>query len=442
MPKIATSGLSAEDVVTAVRVHADRVHDAVRRQGASEQSAIVILETSAIEAVQRARSFADLDSLIGWWFARARALGLQEPSSGGALPLGGGLLADDQQQQRLAEALERRPERERTALLLRDAYDLPAAVVAAALGLDPDSAMVLVGKARLHLLPDVYDTTVPSLSGHPVDEAALARLAEGGPIMARDATTKRHAQTCAGCRPVVEAQDDARRLLAALSVVALPDADREHLLGLVERRAEAVLPDQLEIARLEALLAEADDDPLPRRLFAPIPILSALVLATLAGLAIGNLIADDNTGVFVARQNLPAITAPPPLAITVPRVVVSDPVPSPRIFTVAPTTPPPTTPPPTTASAGPASIAISAATGANGTVVTVTGSGWTDSVPVALDYRTVGGTSTGSQVFVTPAADGTFSTQLALNDPSGTVGPHAIVATDGVKTDTAAFTAT
>src|SRR5207245_9641870 len=64
-------------------------------------------------------------------------------------------------------ALASLPESERTAVLLRDAYDLPPQAVAVALRRDAETTDSLVAVGRLHLVTAYYDRTPPSLSGHP-----------------------------------------------------------------------------------------------------------------------------------------------------------------------------------------------------------------------------------------------------------------------------------
>ena len=438
--------LSAEDLLAAVRVHADRVHDAVRRQGASEAVAPGVVQTSALDLLQRLGSGREsVDTVVGWWFARARALGLQAAHDDGELPLGSGPLAVDDMQEHLAEALELRPERERTALLLRDAYDLPADVVAAALGTDADSAMRLVGRARTALLLDVYDTSVPSRDGHAVDEASLARLSESRQVQARDATTRRHAQACGLCRPVVEAQDDARRLLAGLSVVALPDPDRERLLAAVQERAAGVLPTRAELDARAAELAEEED--LPRRLFSPLLVLLLLVLAVIGGVAAGAVTSGD-TPDAIDVDPLPAVTAPPvDTAVPPPPPPTVDPRPTTSVVTLTPSpsptpTPTPTTPTATTPTVRDAVLALSPSSGPNGTTVTVTGSGFTPSSTVRLVYLDPLGQPTGTTGAATADTTGAFSTTLALRDPTGLPGDHALQASDGTNAATARFRAT
>nr|MDP9102253.1 hypothetical protein [Actinomycetota bacterium] len=150
--------VSAEELIAAVRVHADRVHDATRRLGCTADSAVEIVENSALDLVDALRGNPEsVSDLVGWWFARARQLGRAAADAEPDLPMGGGLLANDEVQQQLAEALEQLPERERVAILMRDSYALPALSLATALGTTPDAALELVGRARLDLLPALDD---------------------------------------------------------------------------------------------------------------------------------------------------------------------------------------------------------------------------------------------------------------------------------------------
>jgi len=133
----------AEVVVGAVREHADRIHDLVRRLGCGQQSCAGVVEASATDLVAWAAGGtgapagagdrARVALLVGHWaaFAAGRA---QQVRVGGTEPtVGGGLLSRDAEQELLAIALAGRDERDRCALLLRDAYDLPAAAVGVAL---------------------------------------------------------------------------------------------------------------------------------------------------------------------------------------------------------------------------------------------------------------------------------------------------------------------
>ena len=246
--------VTADDLVALVRVHADRVHDLVRRLGCPPPAAPGVVEASALDLVAVAAwGPAVAGALVGRWFALAVEHAHRVGLDGAWLPRGSGPLADDAQQDLLAAGLERRAERSRSALLLRDAYDLPGFVVAVALGLDQRVAERVVGAARLELLPDVFDSASPAPPPHPVDDAALAGLATGPPSSREQSRAARHVRACGACSDVVVAQDDVRRLLAGLAVVALPDRTREQLLERVAARARADLPAALAVAAARRL---------------------------------------------------------------------------------------------------------------------------------------------------------------------------------------------
>ena len=114
-----TEDLTADDVLSVVRVHADRVHDAVRRLGCGPEASVEVVEESALDLVAAVAGRPEsVPDPVGWWFARARTLARSVAGGDDALPVGGGVLSGDANQVRLAEALEAMPERERAALLL------------------------------------------------------------------------------------------------------------------------------------------------------------------------------------------------------------------------------------------------------------------------------------------------------------------------------------
>ncbi|MCU1601684.1 MAG: hypothetical protein JWO22_2393, partial [Frankiales bacterium] len=289
---------TADDLLAVVRVHADRVHDAVRRLGVAPEQAIDVVERSADDLVEAARG-GELEDPVGWWFARARVLARQAAgtTSDDDLPVGGGVLSTDAAQTRLAEALESRPERERAALLLRDSYDLPATSVGTVLLLDANSAMEVVGAARLAFLPALLGGPSLSLSGHVVDLAALARLAEGGATAARDATTRRHAQSCDRCSDAIDAMERSRRLLSGLTVVALPDAEREGLLQRFDTKISSALPAAL--AGEEEDLEDWEDE--PRRPYSLSLIALGLIVAVGLGIG-GGILASRGSNTSVDAQ--------------------------------------------------------------------------------------------------------------------------------------------
>lgn len=442
--------VTAEDVLAAVRVHGDRVHDAVRRVGCAPAAAVQVVETSALDLVDALVSRPDsVGDLVGWWFARARTLGRSAADSAEA-----GAVQGDANQRRLAAALEARPERQRAALLLRDAYDLPAASVGGVLGVDADGAMAAVGQARLALLPSLVDGPVASLGAHPADVAALARLAEGGPVATRDATTRRHVQSCEVCSAVVHDQERARRLLLGLSIMALPAGERAALLARVEPYARDAL---VTAGPLLVATAEVDEPARRRGLSAPLLALG-VVLAVVLGLASGLYLSRSRQGAAPSASTsavLPSLTGGPVRTLPVaPTTAVGRPttssLPTTNVFTISPTpaptvapTPRPvtTTAPPVTVVAEPLSLQLDPAAGPAGTVVQVVGRGWSPGANVSIVYRDPLGRATGAGAQVAVDARGRFTTPLATDDPANLPGRHTIVAQDGAHSAEATFTA-
>ena len=440
---------TADELLAVVRVHADRVHDAVRRLGCAPDVAIEVVERSALDLVQAAQA-ADLEDPVGWWFARARVLARQVAGAGqdgtdDDLPVGGGVLGGDANQVRLAEALESRPERERAALLLRDSYDLPAHSVGTVLSLDANGAMEVVGAARLAFLPALLGGPSLSLSGHVVDLASLARLAEGGQPAARDATTRRHTPSCVRCAEALDAMERARRLLTGLTVVALPDAEREALLTRIESRAQQLLP---------AAVAEEEDadwDDGPHRPYSISLITLGMIVALGAGIG-GGILASraHNTSVeaqvrnFDAVTQVPVILVPAPTLSPTPFQSVS---PLPRVTYLPPSqTPEPTVTATPTATATPSGVneptlTIDPTSGPNDTLITVSGTLWTPNAAIDVSYRSQIGT-VGSSVSVQADANGSFTTTIQAHDPNPIPGPHQVAVTDGTSNDSVTFTQT
>ena len=281
-----------------------------------------------------------------------------------------------------------------------------------------------------------------SLADHSVDLAALARLAEGHQPAARDATTRRHVQSCIRCGDALDAQERARRLLSGLTVVALPDAEREEVLSRVEQRAFALLQ--------ESEPEEWDDDE-PRRRYSLSLMALGVVVATGLGIAIAIALSRGGTVTPAeAIADLPLITpapvltlAPGPTASPVPPSVS----PSPRVFLITPSpTPVPTaTTAPTatpTIEQEPLSLELTPSSGPNNTEITVNGRGWTPGNFVTVDYlQQVGGTP-GSSATVLIDVRGRFTTTHTARDPQGLPGAHDVVADDGDHRERATFTAT
>lgn len=433
--------LTSDELLAAVRVHADRVHDAARRLGCGPEAAIRVTHGSALELVDAlAHRPGEVGDPVGWWFARARSLARRTTGGDDALPLGGGVLGVDANQVRLAEALEARPERERAALLLRDSYDLPPSAVAAVLGLDVDAATELVAQARLRFLPAL--TSLPPLptTDHAPALAALARVAEGGQLAAREGTTRRHAQACPACAAVLDVQERARRLLSGLSVVALPDDAREALLASVEERATALLP------AAEPVEEEWEEEE-PGRGYSLSLMALGLVLAAGLGGGIGALASRGSSASPVtAQQDLPLVSAAPVITVGPLGTPSASPSvsPSPRVFLVTPSptpTPSATATPTPTATVPSAVMSLDPSSGPMDTQITVTGQGWSPGAPIVVQFHNSLGGQAGATAEAVADGQGFFTTTLAAHDTqSGLPGPRTVTADDGTHHAEATFT--
>lgn len=435
------SELSAEAIASVVRVHADRVHDAVRRLGCDPDTSVRVVETAALELVDTAaRHPAAVPDLVGWLYARARTLGRGSQNDDDALPVGGGVLGGDDAQVRLAEALEARPARDRAALLLRDSYQLPIRSVATVLGTDAETAAEVVGAARLALLPALAGTTSPTPEHH-VPLADLARLAEGGRGATKEAGgARRHVQGCERCAEVVDAQERARRLLTGLTVVALPDADRERLLAEVEERAAALLP---------AAPPPAEDGDItwvdaPRRPYSLSLMALGLVLAVGIGVGLGALLGRDGGITALGGQEpVPPVTPAPVITAVPPATASPTASPSPRVFQVTPSptpTPTPTPVPTSTDSAVPLTLQLDPSSGPANSELTVSGQGWNPAAEVVVRFMNQVGGTAGATVTAVTDLTGSFVVSLTAHDDNGLVGAHNVVADDGTHTATATFT--
>ena len=444
-------GLSAEDVSAAVRIHADRAHDFARRLGCNPAAAIEVVETSALDLVDAVvTSPRTVSDPVGWWFGRARALARRVSGAEADLPLGGGVLSADQDQALLAEALEVLPERERVALLLRDSYALSAASVGVALGTDAEAGMETVGRARLAFLAAFGDEDVVDTTGHPVQLGVLARLGEGGPVAAADATARRHAQACPVCRSVWDGQARAHQALAGLTVVALPEELRAEVLDRVDAQARAYLP-----LAADLLLGEDeelyDDEPGRGRLvlYAGLAVLAAIILGTIIGLVLSRHPSGGGTSALPPDPGvLPEVTGSP-VSSPSPTLATASfspvPQPSPSVFLVTPTPAPGASAASGRPTGGPEpaneplTLTTTPTSGPNGAPVSVEGTGWTPRATVTLDYLDPLGQQTGSHASAVVDARGRFSTTLYAQDPSNLPGRHRIRASDGIYTDTATY---
>lgn len=322
MPRDVVALVSADDFVSAVRVYADRVNDLLRRSGAPALEAIEVTETQAqalLDAVAAAPE--TVIDLAGWWFARAIEHTHRDGSNAGptAVEEPISVLAGTTGEAQVRAALARLPDPERTAVVLRDGYDLPPQAVGVALRRGAEPAAELTAAGRLNLIAAYDHRTVPDLSGHSgrttVDLTSLSRLADGTLDAPRAAPLRRHAGTCPACEDVLEALAKGRRLAAGLPISAMDDAARESLLARIAARAEVTLPSH------EAVLRAVDADHDPGPAISPVIAVIVLVLALTLGIAIA----------IVSRPASAPGPAPLPVTTTVPTVTPS--------FAVLPSTP-------------------------------------------------------------------------------------------------------
>lgn len=458
------AGASAEELVAAVRIHLDRVHDAVLRLGCPPAGAAGVVEASAVDLLDAvARRPDTVADPVGWWFARARALSARTQSArtqsgspasreGADQPPRSGTAPVDQSPSALAEALGALPETERLALVMRDCYDLPIASVGAALGVDGEAAMTVVGRARLAFMALGADPPVPGLPSHQSDPGAVARIAGAGPVAARDATVQRHVRTCPACRDVADTQRRAHALLTGLLVVVLPDDLRVGMLARIEDAAYRVLPTSAALVlatqeqqRVEeqTLFSYREDDDDEPRLFSPLLVLLAFVVAGLVGLGVGLLLSRDSKPSPIEATGRSALASPSPsrpeMLISPP--VVEPPAPVTSVFVVpSPSPSPPPSPSPSpTPSVAMFTLSLDPASGGNGAELFVSGTGWPPNAAITLEYLGVSGQPTGSRKVVLADAGGRFGDELIAEDPTDQPGRHSVRASAGTRTLTAPY---
>jgi hypothetical protein len=389
------AALTADRAVAAVRVHLDRVHDAVLRTGCTPTDAVEVVRATALALVERsAVEPCSADEAVGRWFADAHASGAQVAGPARVLP-------DDDRQRGLQSALDALPEEQRLAVQLRDAYDLPLPAVAAALAQDVGTTEQVLTTAR----------------------AALP---------AADAL---HDLTVLGLSPA--ARDDVLHAVEDLAHRRLPQARPRS----GSRRVSPV-----------AAVAPAPGEP-PARLLSPLLAGLSVVLALLAGTGVGLLLArQDGPQPLALAEALPSgvalVTPQPSVTAVPPPPTVPQVRPSTQVVVIPPSplptpTPSPTPTPTPTPTAAP-TLAVSPADGANATSLTVTGSGFAPGDQVRIDYLDTAGVPTGSSAEAVADESGSITTTLLAEDPSATPGPHTVTATVGdapTPVATAAFTA-
>jgi hypothetical protein len=438
--------VSADDLVAAVRVHADRVHDLLRRSGCGEAESVEVSESYALALIDALVNAPEtVGDMAGWWFARALELGRR---------LGGGLDSSDVEEAESASvlsgttgeaqvraALAGLSRDERTAVLLRDGYDLPPQAVAVALGTSIEHAAELIGLGRLHLVSAYDDRPPPGLGGHvgrnPAELGTLAGLADGTLPPPQTVPQRRHLGSCSACEDVVEWMAKGRRLAAGLPIVAMPDEDREAMLDRVSERAAAVLP------TVDEVLVAVEEEHDIRPAVSPIVVVLAIVMALVLGVALAALTTSGRSGgadallptepTIIPETPSFSVSTTPTRRSATPRGSRSA-TPSATTSTAAvqPTSAAPTTttPPPQV----PATITLSPAEGPRGTDITVSGRNWTPGAQVSVEYRaTLGSSST----TVTVNGRGRFTAVVRAN---GTLpGSYPVDADGGGESASATF---
>lgn len=445
-------GVSAEAFVAVVTAYADRVHDDVRRLGATPAEAVEIVEGTALDVIEALRVRPDsVTDLLGEWFRRARQLAERvaaarpaDPAELDAGPVGPQpLVVAGEEDARVRTALAQLAEGGRNALLFRDSYDLPYRATAVALGTSFEAAPALVAQARLAFARAVGGPEPPKVSGHDGPLGALAQYVDHQLPAERTRTVQLHVQQCGACRAAEPAMRESRRLLSSLAVIALSDADRDEVLGRVREVAYRLLP----LGAALAAARERAESAAGRRLSVGL-VLSILAAALIGGGLVGAASTDLGspfTGGGADEDPTVAPTATVTTSGTPTASVTPTVTPTPTDTpTTAPTsasptvgpTETPTTSPPT----GAADIRLNRSSGRNCTAVRVTGSGWLADRTVAIRYESQLSGDTGTAANVTPNGTGRFA--VTIRACGDAVGRHNFRATNGVQSDSAPFTAT
>lgn len=430
MPREVVALVSADDAIAAIRVHADRVHDLLRRSGCGPEESVEVTESYA---------FALLDALVnapetvgdmaGWWFGRALELGRRLGGVADDVPgeASTSVLAGTSGEAQVRAALATLPDSERAAVLLRDGYDLPPQAVAVALRRDLDTAAALVAAGRLHLVARYDDRDPPDLSAHtgrtPADLATLSRLADGTLPPQGSVGLRRHLSACVACEDTVDVLAKGRRLAAGLPVIAFPDEAREAMLARVTERAGAVLPTADEVM----LAVEEDDETRPA--ISPLVVVFAVVVALVLGVAVAAMTRSGNGGGTLTGQSAPTVAPVTPSFSVAPTQSLSVSA-SPSTSNSPSTSPSRTTSAQPTKSAGNGTthpgVRISPSSGPRGTTITVTGTGWAPGDSITIRYTGPVSSSTSSAVAgahggweVTITADGLVPDDYSIRATGG-----------------------
>lgn len=438
--------VSADDVVAAVAVHADRANDMLRRNGIPAYEAVDVLDRYAAELIAALERQPEIvGDLAGWWFGRCLSALAVEPFS---QPADHGrvrsLLGKGETEQNIRAALAGLPRLQRLAVVLRDAYDLPLAAAAVALDRSALSTADLVAAGRLQLMSGYDDTPTPAAAGHvgraPIDIAALTAVADGSADPQVTLAQRRHVSACDLCEEMLERMGRARRLALGLPVLALADADRERLIDRTRARADDALPTQDEV--VAAAVADVEPRGVPMILVAGLLFIAA-VLGVGAGAVSRHLQASASTGPVGSRP-LPPVPVDQPVSPSGAPVTSSPPAAKrtlPPLIIRTSRTPPPSSsaaparsrsaPPTSSSAAATAAMTITPTSGPSGTVIDVTGTGFLPGSTVSVTYGGMQGTTAVTD------ANGAFTASVTAS--AALPGSYDVTASDGIDSVSQAF---
>lgn len=292
--------VSAAEVLAIVTTHLDRLHDAALRLGCPAAEAPATAQAAAAELVDDLATRPEtVGDLVGGLYARCREIAGRIPPAdltvAGTGPLGG-----DREAEAVAAALAALPADRRLAVLLIDAYAVTYGQSSVALSLDVAETARSVALGRAELVAGVDGRQTPELAGHDVAVGDLGQLSDGSaPAGGRFAGLRKHVSACALCAETLAIQTRGKAMLAALPVLALPDADRATALTALARDAGEALPSADEVAA--ELDGEVDRSPLvPWWLW-----VSALLVALLLGAGLGLLLRGQHGSSSVAVRSAP-----------------------------------------------------------------------------------------------------------------------------------------
>lgn len=466
-PRGQTSGNRPADLAELLGPHLDAAYCCARLLGCSELEAAVVVDEASLDLV------ADLRTVT------TRAA---DPVAG--LLRRTWLLARQVRTDPHPPALAQLTDRQVLLVVLADHFQLPEATVAAAAGLVGLIAELELRRARRVLLglpeespvAEPYPTRVLPAGSPTTRQPKAPEPAPREPLeLAAAAAGALAAALAALAEPATGAAATATAPGLTGARLSLPDPDRAQVLGhlaghpvtpgparstALEGLADVATPATTVLAPVRAPVAPAPGAATrrgagatwgPRRWV----VVTALVFAALLGAGAGAL--------FRARPAAQAHTAvqAPAGSTSVPGhaagrrsprpahpATTTRSAPPPANSASAPSSAPASTQPTTRPAAAqqqvPAAqpqIFLAPASGPEGTLITVTGTGWAPGSTVHLSYETLLGV-TGASAQARVSAAGSFRAYLRASDPTHLAGRHTVNAVDGSASASATFVAT